>query len=281
MREISCAAIKAVVKKLFLQANYDIGADVLASLQAAVKKEESPAGKAVLAQIIENHKIAAAEKIAICQDTGMSVVFVKLGQDVRVVGGDFNEAIAQAVREAYSEGYLRKSVVDDPLFARKNTNDNTPAVIYVDIAPGDKIHIEVTAKGFGSENMSQMKILAPAAGVKGVKEFVVETVEKAGPNPCPPVIVGVGIGGTTDKAAQIAKRATLRRIGEHNPDPRYAELETELLALINNLGVGPAGLGGTTTALAVNIEYFPTHIAGLPVVVNICCHAARHAEAEI
>lgn len=281
MREIQCSTIKETIKELFLKANYDIGQDILAKLVQAVDKEKSPQGKAVLDQIVNNNKIAADERIAICQDTGMSIIFVQLGQEVKIAGGDFNEAIDQAVREAYTEGYLRKSVVADPLFDRKNTRDNTPAIVYVDIMPGDKMHIKVTAKGFGSENMSQLKVLTPAAGVKGVKDFVVETVRKAGPNPCPPVIVGVGIGGTIDKAAQLAKRATIRSIEIRNPDPRYAALEQELLELINKLGVGPGGLGGTTTALGVNIEHFPTHIASLPVVVNICCHAARHAHAVI
>jgi fumarate hydratase subunit alpha len=281
VREIQCSTIKETVKELFLKANYDIGQDILAKLVQAVDKEKSPQGKAVLDQIVNNNKIAADERIAICQDTGMSIIFVQLGQEVKIAGGDFNEAIDQAVREAYTEGYLRKSVVADPLFDRKNTRDNTPAIVYVDIMPGDKMHIKVTAKGFGSENMSQLKVLTPAAGVKGVKDFVVETVRKAGPNPCPPVIVGVGIGGTIDKAAQLAKRATIRSIEIRNPDPRYAALEQELLELINKLGVGPGGLGGTTTALGVNIEHFPTHIASLPVVVNICCHAARHAHAVI
>jgi len=281
MREISWTTIKETVKELFLRANYEIGADILTKLREAANAEASPTGRAVLNQIIKNNEIAAVEKIAICQDTGMAIIFVKLGQEVHIVGGDFNEAINQAVREAYIEGYLRKSVVDDPLFSRKNTHDNTPAIIYVDLVPGDKIHLEVTAKGFGSENMSRLKVLPPAAGVQGVKDFVVAAVREAGPNPCPPVIVGVGIGGTIDKATQIAKKATLREVGTHNPDPRYAELEKELLQMINNLGIGPAGIGGTTTALAVNIEYFPTHIASLPVAVNICCHAARHAAAEI
>jgi fumarate hydratase subunit alpha len=281
VREIQCSTIKETIKELFLKANYDIGQDILAKLVQAVDKEKSPQGKAVLDQIVNNNKIAADERIAICQDTGMSIIFVQLGQEVKIAGGDFNEAIDQAVREAYTEGYLRKSVVADPLFDRKNTRDNTPAIVYVDIMPGDKMHIKVTAKGFGSENMSQLKVLTPAAGVKGVKDFVVETVRKAGPNPCPPVIVGVGIGGTIDKAAQLAKRATIRSIEIRNPDPRYAALEQELLELINKLGVGPGGLGGTTTALGVNIEHFPTHIASLPVVVNICCHAARHAHAVI
>ncbi|MDI3534479.1 MAG: fumarate hydratase subunit alpha [Thermosediminibacterales bacterium] len=281
MREIHFDIIRQTVKELFLKANYIIGDDIIVKLKESVQTEESESGKVILEQIIKNNEIAKNERIAACQDTGLAVLFVKLGQEAKVVGGDFNEAINQAVREAYIEGYLRKSVVDDPLFDRKNTNDNTPAIIHLEIVPGDKIHFLVTPKGFGSENMSALKMLKPADGIEGVKEFIVETVKKAGPNPCPPIVVGVGIGGTVEKAALLAKKATLRRVGEHNKDPRYARLEKEVLEKINRLGIGPAGLGGRTTALAVNIEYFPTHIAGLPVVVNICCHAARHAEAEI
>jgi fumarate hydratase subunit alpha len=281
LREIKADDIRAKVKELFLKSNYYIGDDVLKSLKESVQREESPTGRAVLEQLIKNHQIASAEQIAICQDTGMAVLFVELGQDVRIVGGYLNEAINQGVREAYTEGYLRKSVVDDPLFERKNTKDNTPAIIYIDMVPGENIRFQVTGKGFGSENMSRMKMLTPADGVDGVKDFVVETVKIAGPNPCPPVVVGVGIGGTIDKCAQLAKKATLREIGQNNKDPRYAKLERELLEEINSLGIGPAGLGGRITALAVNIDYYPTHIAGMPVVVNICCHAARHAEAVI
>ncbi len=217
MREVSCAKIKEVVKDLFLKANYEIGKDILKVLGDSVEKEESPTGRAVLNQIIQNNKIAADEKIAICQDTGMSILFVKLGQEVHIVGGDFNEAINQAVKEAYVEGYLRKSVVDDPLFDRKNTQNNTPAIIYVEIVPGERLHIEVTAKGFGSENMGQLRMLAPAAGVKGIKEFVVEAVKKAGPNPCPPVIVGVGIGGSMDKVAQIREKSNPPRDRQTQP----------------------------------------------------------------
>ncbi|MFY9139365.1 MAG: fumarate hydratase [Thermacetogeniaceae bacterium] len=281
MREISTEVIKETVKDLFIKINYDIGEDVLAALKEGLEKEESETGRAILEQILENDKIAATERIAMCQDTGFSIIFVKLGQDVRITGGDFNEAINQGVREAYQEGYLRKSVVDDPLFDRKNTKDNTPAIIYVEMVPGDKIHIEVTAKGGGSENMSAMKMLTPSQGEQGVRDFVIGTVSNAGPNPCPPIIVGVGIGGTIEKCALLAKKATLRKLGEHNPDPRYAQLEKDLLEEINKLGIGPGGLGGRVTALAVNIEHFPAHIASLPVVVNICCHAARHGEAVI
>lgn len=281
MRQIRAEVIKDAVKDLFIEANYVIGKDIYKKLKEQHEKEESEVGKSILKQIIENDEIAAKERIAICQDTGLAVLFIELGQDVRIVGGDFNEAVNQGVREAYTDGYLRKSAVTDPLFDRKNTKDNTPAIIHIEIVQGDKIKILVTPKGFGSENMSALKMLKPADGVKGVKDFVVETAVKAGPNPCPPIIVGVGIGGTVEKAALMAKKATLRPVGQHNPDERYARLEQEILEEINKSGIGPGGLGGRTTALAVNIEHFPTHIAGLPVAVNICCHAARHAETTI
>lgn len=281
MREISTDAIIKTVKELFITINYDIGADILAELKKGLAIEESETGKAILEQIIENDIIAARERLAICQDTGLSVLFIKLGQDVHITGGDFNEAINQAVREAYLEGYLRKSVVTDPLFDRKNTKDNTPAIVHMEIVPGDKIQLEVTAKGGGSENMSAMKMLTPSQGEQGVRDFVVGTVRNAGPNPCPPIIVGVGIGGTIEKCAFLAKKATLRKVGQHHQEQRYAQLEKDLLKEINDLGIGPGGLGGRVTALAVNIEHFPAHIASMPCVVNICCHAARHAEAEI
>ncbi|HHW91445.1 MAG TPA: fumarate hydratase [Firmicutes bacterium] len=281
MREIKAEVIKDTVRDLFLDANYFIGKDLYNKLKEQSEVEESPVGKSVLEQIIKNNEIAAEEKIAICQDTGMAVVFIELGQEVLIVDGDFNEAVNQGVREAYTEGYLRKSVVNDPVFDRINTKDNTPAVTHIKIAPGNRVKITVTAKGFGSENMSSIKMLKPADGVEGVKNFVVKTAVAAGPNPCPPIIVGVGIGGTMEMAAVLSKRALLRPMGEPNKDPRYAQLETEILQEINKSGIGPAGLGGRTTALSVNIEYFPTHIAGLPVAVNICCHAARHAEKVI
>lgn len=281
MREISAAAIRKTVKDLFLQANYTISPEILSALQAGLETEESPTGREVLRQIMENDAIAAAERVAICQDTGMSIVFVRLGQDVHVVDGDFNKAIEQGVREAYAEGYLRKSIVTDPVFDRKNTGDNTPAVVHVDIVPGEQVEIEVSPKGFGSENMSALKMLSPSDGEAGVRGFILDAVRKAGPNPCPPIIVGVGIGGTIELAAETAKKATLREPGQHNADPRYAKMETELLDEINRFGTGPAGLGGSTTALAVHIDWLPAHIASLPVVVNICCHAARHARAEL
>ncbi len=281
MREVNAKVIQQTVKELFLEANYVIGKDILDKLRQQYETEESPIGKSVLNQIIKNDEIAAEEKIALCQDTGMAVVFIELGQEVAVVGGDFNDAINQGVKQAYTKGYLRKSVVNDPLFDRVNTKYNIPAITHITIVPGDKITINVTAKGFGSENMSRIKMLKPADGIQGVKDFIVKTAVEAGPNPCPPIILGVGIGGTMEMAAILAKKATTRPVGEHNSDVRYARLEDEILNEINKSGIGPAGLGGRTTALSVNIEYFPTHIAGLPVAVNICCHAARHAQRVI
>ncbi len=281
IREIKAEKIKDTVKRLLLQANYEIGTDVLRELGLSLKREESATGKSVLQQIIDNHRIARQDRIAMCQDTGMVVLFVSLGQEAIITGGDFTEAVNQGVKEAYTEGYLRKSVVEDPLFGRKNTGDNTPAVIHLELVPGDRIKIQVMAKGFGSENMSRGKMLLPSAGVQGVTDFVIETVQKAGPNPCPPLVIGVGIGGTLDMAARLAKISLLREIGCPNGDIHYAALEKELKERVNELGIGPAGLGGRITALAVNVEYYPTHIAGLPVVVNINCHAARHAAAEI
>ncbi|MBU4561899.1 fumarate hydratase [bacterium] len=278
MRKIEAEIIKKKVKELFLRANYHIGEDVLNALKEAREGEVSEVGCSVLDMLIENYKIASREEIAICQDTGLAVLYVELGQEVYIIGGNFREAVNEGVKEAYMEGYLRKSIVDDPVFARKNTGTNTPAIIYTDIVPGDKIKFMVTPKGFGSENMSALAMMKPADGPEGIKNFVVDTIKKAGPNPCPPTIVGVGIGGTADKALVIAKKALFRKIGEHHQDERYAQMEKEILEQINNLGIGPAGLGGRTTALAVNIEYTPTHIAGMPVAVNVCCHAARHAE---
>lgn len=278
MREIKASQIKDKIKELFLEANYHISKDLMSRLQEALEQETSPIGKSVLSMIIENNKIASKEEVPICQDTGLAVVFAEVGQEAHLVGGDFTEAINQGVREAYQEGYLRKSVVDDPVFERKNTKTNTPAIIYMDIVPGDKIKMLVIPKGFGSENMSALEMLKPADGAEGIVDFVVETVRKAGPNPCPPTIIGVGIGGTADKAMVVAKKAIARKIGSYNKNEKYAAMEKEILKKINNLGIGPAGLGGKITALAVNIDYLPTHIAGLPIAVNICCHAARHAE---
>ncbi|MGN0551694.1 MAG: fumarate hydratase [Acutalibacteraceae bacterium] len=280
-RAIKAQEITDTVKKLFMDCNYYIGQDITDALEKAAKSEKSPVGKSVLSQLMENNEIAKNEQIPICQDTGMAVLFVEYGDKVIVEDGSFNDAVEEGVRQAYSEGYLRKSVVSDPVFDRVNTKDNTPAVIHTTIVPGRKISFLVGGKGFGSENMSAIKMLAPSYGVEGVKQFVLDTVRNAGPNPCPPIVVGVGIGGTFEKAAQLAKKATLRAIDTENSDERYARLEKELLESINKMGFGPAGLGGSTTALGVNIETYPTHIAGMPVAVNICCHAARHKSAVI
>ena len=277
MREIRANQIKDKIKELFLKANFYINPELIQRLKKALEKETSPIGKYIFNMIIENNEIASREEVPICQDTGIAVVFMEVGQEVHLVDGDFTEVINRGVKEAYQEGYLRKSVVDDPVFERKNTKTNTPAIIYTDIVPGDKIKLLVMPKGFGSENMSTIAMLKPADGEKEIVDFVVETVKKAGPNPCPPTIIGVGIGGTIDKAMVIAKKAIVRKINQPNKNPKYAALEKEILAKINNLGIGPAGLGGNITCLAVHIEYLPTHIAGLPVAVKVCCHAARHA----
>ena len=280
IRTIKAETITDTVERLFKDLNYNIGNDISEALCNAQKNEESPVGKAVIAQLLENNKIAAEEKIPICQDTGMAVLFVEYGERV-VIDGNFKEAVEEGVRRAYIGGYLRKSVVTDPVFDRVNTKDNTPAIIYTDVVEGDKIKILAGCKGFGSENMSQIKMLTPSAGIEGIKQFILDAVKYAGPNPCPPIVVGVGIGGTFEKAAQLAKKATLRPINTKNEDPRYAKLEDELIEEINKMGFGPAGLGGNTTAIGVNVETYPTHIAGMPVAVNICCHAARHKEAVI
>lgn len=275
-RIIKAQEITDAVKKLFMDCNYFIGDDITDALQKAYETEKSPIGKQVLCQLMENNKIAREEQIPICQDTGMAVLFVKYGDKVVIEGGSFNTAVENGVRKAYKDGYLRKSIVNDPVFDRINTKDNTPAVIHTEIVSGNKITITAGGKGFGSENMSAIKMLTPSYGKQGVIDFVLETVRKAGPNPCPPMVVGVGIGGTFEKAAQLAKKATFRAVNTSNPDPRYAEMENYLLEQINKMGFGPAGLGGTNTSLGVNIETYPTHIAGMPVAVNICCHAARH-----
>lgn len=279
-RIIKSQEITDAVKKLFMDCNYFIGDDIMTALKTARDNEQSEVAKSVLSQIIENDEIAAKEEIPLCQDTGMAVLFVKYGDKVSV-DGDFEQAVQEGVRRAYDEGYLRKSVVSDPVFDRTNTKDNTPAIIHTKIVPGDKIKITAGGKGFGSENMSQIKMLTPSYGVEGVKQFILDAVRTAGPNPCPPIVVGVGIGGTFERCAQLAKKATFRKIDTRNSDPRYAKLEDELLESINKMGFGPAGLGGFTTAIGVNIETSPTHIAGMPVAVNICCHAARHKSAEI
>lgn len=277
MRQINIAEITDTVADLFLEANYVMSEDVTQAITGFLAKESSPIGSSVLDQILRNNQIAASERIAICQDTGMAVVFVKLGQEVQIVGGSFNQAINDGVARAYNEGYLRKSIVDDPIFERKNTQTNTPAVIHLELVEGDELEITAVAKGFGSENMSVLAMLTPAQGVEGVKRVVLDAAAKAGPNPCPPTVIGVGVGGTMEKAALLAKQATIRELGSRNPNPMYAALEEELLTEINKLGIGPSGTGGNTTSIGVNIEYYPTHIAGLPVAVNVCCHAVRHA----
>lgn len=281
IRRIQAKTVTETVKQLFLDCNYQIGGDILESLESARKREESPLGRQVLSQLLENDRIAAEEKLPLCQDTGMAFLFIEYGDRVAMEDGSFEEAVQEGVRQAYREGCLRKSVVSDPVFDRVNTGDNTPAILYTDIVPGDRIKFLVSAKGFGSENMSAVKMFPPAAGIDGVKQFILDTVDHAGPNPCPPIVVGVGIGGSFEKAAQLAKKAAMLPITEKNPDPRYGALEEELLEQINRMGYGPAGLGGSTTALGVNILTFPTHIAGMPVAVNICCHAARHKSAVL
>ena len=274
MRIINSNKITEEVKKLCIEGNIFLGEDVIKSFEENLNKEESQRGRDVLNILIENAKIAREKEIPLCQDTGMAVFFVDVGQEVMVEGDTLTDAINKGVSEGYTEGYLRKSVVS-PL-SRINTQDNTPAIIHYDMVKGDKIEIKYAPKGFGSENMSKSKMLKPSDGIEGVKKFILDTVSEAGPNPCPPIVVGVGIGGTLDKCAQIAKKALFRNVGEHSEDEFIADLEKEMLVKINNLGIGPQGLGGNTTALAINIETFPTHIAGLPVVVNINCHAARH-----
>ena len=274
MREISAKNITEVVKRLCIEANCHLPRDMKECIRACHARESWPQAREILERIMENYEIADEKVQPICQDTGVACVFLKVGQEVHVTG-DINEAVNEGVRQGYEEGYLRKSVVRDPL-DRVNTGDNTPAFIYYEIVPGDKLEIMVAPKGFGSENMSQIKMLRPSDGLQGVKDFVLKVVEEAGPNPCPPVVVGVGIGGTFDKAAYLAKKALMRSVDIRNEDPFYASLEEELLELINGLGIGPQGFGGRTTALAVNIEQLPTHIAGLPVAVNINCHVTRH-----
>ena len=281
MREILADTITQAVAKLSKDANYYLTDDVTCALKRAINSEESPLGKEILETIVENVDLAKSTDVPLCQDTGMAVIFVKLGQDVHVAGGDIYEAINKGVAQGYTEGYLRKSVVNEPVFERVNTKDNTPAIIHLEIVPGDKIDITLAPKGFGSENMGALKMCKPSEGVDGVINFVVETVRVAGSNPCPPIVVGVGIGGTLEKATYLSKKSLIRTLGEPNPNERYAKLEAEILEKINKIGIGPQGLGGRTTALAVHIDYFPTHIAGMPVAVNINCHASRHAHVEI
>lgn len=275
MRIVAAADITKNIKEMCMEANYELSADVKEKLIQGAETEESVLGRQILSQLKKNLKIASEEKIPICQDTGMAVVFMKLGQDVHIEGENLENAINEGIRQGYVEGYLRKSVVKDPI-DRINTKDNTPGVIHYEIVPGDKVEITVAPKGFGSENMSRVCMLKPADGIEGVKEAVLETVRLAGPNACPPLVIGVGIGGTFEKCALLAKRALTRELGSHNGIPYVRELEEELLEKINQLNIGPAGLGGKTTALGINIETYPTHIAGLPVAVNMCCHVNRH-----
>jgi len=279
MRTIERSTLVDAVAALCLKAAYDLPADALAALERGLERESTARGQSFIRQCIENAAIASRERVPICQDTGFAVFFVRLGEDVRVAG--LAEAIAEGTARGYQEGYLRKSIVADPLFERRNTGDNTPPVIHVELVPGDKLHILLAPKGGGSENMSALKMLPPSAGRQGVVDFVVDTVVKAGGNPCPPTVVGVGLGGTFEKVACLAKKALCRRIGEPNPNPAYAELEREILGKLNASGVGPQGLGGDVTSLAVHVEQHPCHIASLPVAVNLNCHAARHAEVEL
>jgi len=275
MREIASEEVTKVVESLCISSNCKLSEDVWKALSGKLENEESPVGKEVLEEILENDRMAEEEKLPMCQDTGFTVVFVEMGQEVRITGGDFYEAINRGVGNGYRKGYLRKSVIGDPL-RRKNTGDNSPAWVHIDIVPGDRLKISVMPKGAGSENMSTIKMLSPAEGVQGVKKFVLDWVRERGANACPPLVVGVGIGGTFEGVAKLAKKALLRPIGSKNPEPFYAEIEEELLKEINNLGLGPQGIGGSTTALAVHIETYPCHIASLPLAINLQCHAARH-----
>ncbi len=280
MRTIQVQQITEQIKEMCIQVNHYLSEDMKEALQNAQAGEKSPLGCQILSQLQENLKIAGEDMIPICQDTGMAVVFLKVGQDVHLKGGSIEDAVNEGVRQGYTEGYLRKSVVKDPLI-RENTRDNTPAVIHYEIVPGDKVTITVAPKGFGSENMSRVFMLKPSDGIEGVKNAVLTAVKDAGPNACPPMVVGVGIGGTFEKCALMAKQALMRPVGSHSEIPYVKEMEEELLSRINGLGIGPGGLGGTTTALAVNVNTYPTHIAGLPVAVNICCHVNRHIVREV
>ena len=275
IRNVNTRLLTENIKEMCIQANHYLAPDMEKAMREAYEKESKPLAKQILGQLLENLDIAGKDMIPICQDTGMAVVFLKIGQEVHFAGGSVEEAVNEGVRQGYEEGYLRKSVVGDPLL-RVNTKDNTPAVIHYEIVPGDQVEITLAPKGFGSENMSKIWMLKPADGAEGVKEAIINTVKEAGPNACPPVVVGVGIGGTFEKAAILAKKALTREIGVHSPLPHIREMEEELLAKINEIGLGPAGLGGDTTALAVNINTYATHIAGLPVAVNMCCHVNRH-----
>lgn len=281
MREIKAGDITKTVAQLCQQANFELGADVLAALRKAQQTEKSPLGREVLSQIIENARIAEREHLPLCQDCGTAVVFLEIGQETHVVGGDLYSAVTEGVRQGYTEGYLRQSMVSQPFSARVNTQDNTPPVIHTEIVPGDRIKIVVMPKGGGAENMSRLAMLKPGESREGVIDLVVRTVDEAGGSPCPPLIVGLGIGATAEEAMLLAKKALLRRVGEPNPDPEVAELEKEVLSRINDLGIGALGFGGNSTALAVQAEVRPTHIASLPVAVNLQCHSARHKEAVL
>ncbi|HAC02690.1 MAG TPA: fumarate hydratase [Eubacterium sp.] len=280
MREVNVDKVTENIKEMCIEANHFLTDDMKKVFKNAVVSEKSPLGKQVLNQLNENLDIAANDMIPICQDTGMAVVFINIGQDVHFTGGNITDAINEGVRQGYVEGFLRKSVVNDPII-RENTKDNTPAVIHYNIVPGDKVDITVAPKGFGSENMSRVFMLKPADGIEGVKDAILTAVKDAGPNACPPMVIGVGIGGTFEKCALLAKKALTRNVEEESPVPYVRELEKEMLEKINKLGIGPGGLGGTQTALAINIETYPTHIAGLPVAVNMCCHVNRHAHRQI
>ena len=275
MREIHCSKITEVIRRLCIEANEHLPEDVKCAINTARKEEDGEIAKGILDNIVENYEIADNENVPICQDTGMAVVFMEIGQDVHIVGGNLTESVNEGVRQGYTDGFLRKSVVKDPI-RRGNTGDNTPAILYTEIVPGDQIKVTVGPKGFGSENMSRIMMFKPSAGLEGIKDFIIETVKIAGPNPCPPMVVGVGIGGTFDRCALLAKKALMRPLDSSNEDPFYADLEKELLLKINSLGIGPQGLGGRTTAIGLNIETFPTHIAGMPCAVNINCHVTRH-----
>ncbi|MBE6572205.1 MAG: fumarate hydratase [Ruminococcaceae bacterium] len=281
MRRINTNEIKEKVCELFIQANYKLPQDIFEKIENAVACEEKPIAKSILSKLIENCDAAEKINVPICQDTGMAVVFVELGQEVYLEGDNFEDAVNAGVREAYDKGYMRKSVVDDPFFNRKNTDDNTPAIIYTKIVPGDRIKITAAPKGFGSENMSAVKMFTPSAKREDIIDFVVDTMKKAGSNPCPPVVIGVGIGGDFEYAAYLSKKALIRETSVKNPHPEYARLEQDMLSAVNELPIGPQGFGGKTTCLAVNVEYFPTHIAGLPCAVNIGCHVTRHASCII
>jgi fumarate hydratase subunit alpha len=279
MKEIKASEITKTVARLCQEANFELGEDVLAALKQAQKTEQSPLGREVLSQLIENAHIAQEERLPLCQDCGTAVVFLEIGQEVHVTGGDLNAAVEEGVRQGYTEGYLRKAMVSQPFSARINTKDNTPAVIHAEIVAGDKLKIMVMPKGGGAENMSRLAMLLPSDGKQGIIDLVVKTVDDAGGNSCPPLIIGVGIGGTGEKAMLLAKKALLRKVAQPNPDPEIAQLEKEILARVNALGIGPMGFGGTTTTLAVHAEVMPTHIVSLPVAVNLQCHSARHKEA--